>query len=299
MSRLVAMIRMARLAILPGGVIAYGLGVAMAYHRLGAVHWRAAAMGLAVQVAINLAAHYADEYADVDTDALTRRTWFSGGSGVLPAGVVGREWALAAAWLCLGVGVALGLWWVATGALTPHVLWIGAIAVPLAWFYSMPPVALERRGLGELDNALAGGILMPLMGYTVQTGAPSLAVVAACLPVFTAVMVNLMAVHWADREADAAVGRRSLVVILDAPGTRILGEGSRPVYAALLVATYALPVALAGWVLPLEVVAAMLATLPVGLWGWRRFGRRHSPVPSSMVMVAVIVAAGVGWVVAA
>jgi 1,4-dihydroxy-2-naphthoate octaprenyltransferase len=105
------------------------------------------------------------------------------------------------------------------------------------------------------------------------------------------VLVNLLAVHWADREADAAVGKRSLVVLL--------GERTRLLHHALIAGSYLLVLALAGWVLPLPVVVALLATAPVSLWAARTFGRQSSPLPSAAAMVAAIIAAAVGWIVAA
>ena len=45
-------------------------------------------LSLAVMVSAILMGHYANEYADVDTDSLTKRTLYSGGSGVLPSGIV-------------------------------------------------------------------------------------------------------------------------------------------------------------------------------------------------------------------
>jgi len=152
-------------------------------------------------------------------------------------------------------------------------------------------VQLERRGLGELDNAFLGGILMPLMGYTTQVGRPTLAAVVALLPIFLLVLVNLLGVHWPDRQADAAVGRRSLVVIT--------GERVRSLYHALFAASYLLVLALTGWLLPLPVTAALLLTLPVSLWAAVTFTRQHSSTPSAMSMAVAISAAAIGWVVAA
>ena len=291
LTQLSAMLRMARPLILPGGMLAYALGAAMAYGHSGSFDWGRAAAGFLVTELANLLASYADEYADVDTDALTRRTWFSGGSGVLPAGLVPVRWALWGALVSGALAVAFTTLFILNGVLSPHTAWIVGLGLLGGWFYSMPSLCLERRGLGELDNALLGGLLMPLMGYTVQTGRPTVEAVLALLPIFTMVLVNLLGVHWADREADAAVGKRSLVVIA--------GERARPLHHALIATSYLLVIALAGWVLPLPVVVALLSTAPVGLWAAWTFGRQSSPVPSAAAMVAAIIAAAVGWIVAA
>lgn len=162
----------------------------MGFARLGSVDWKRAALGLLITITANLVAHYADEYADVDTDSLTQRTPFSGGSGVLPEGLVPPSWALRTA---LGFGVLtvfLALGAVIAGWLSPHILWIVGLGMLGGWFYCMPPLALERRGVGELDNALIGGILMPLMGYTVQVQQPDVPAALALIPIFLIVMVG-------------------------------------------------------------------------------------------------------------
>jgi 1,4-dihydroxy-2-naphthoate octaprenyltransferase len=291
MIRVAAMVRMARPLILPGGILAYSLGAAMGYWRLGSLDWGRAAAGLAVTEVTNLVAHYADEYADVDTDTLTRRTWFSGGSGVLPAGLVPATWALYAAGVLSVLALSLAALFIATGVLSPHTGWIVTLGLAGGWLYSMPPARLERRGLGEVDNALLGGILMPLMGYTTQVGQPTLFAVLALLPIFVMVLVNLLGVHWADRQADAAVGKRSLAVVA--------GERSRTLHHGLVASAYLLVLALTGWILPIPVTAALMVTLPISLWAAVTFARQSSPVPSALAMSAAIVAASIGWIVAA
>jgi 1,4-dihydroxy-2-naphthoate octaprenyltransferase len=289
--RFVALIRLGRPLILPGGILAYALGTAMGYWRVGSLDWGRAAAGLLVTEVTNLVAHYADEYADVDTDTLTRRTWFSGGSGVLPAGLVPASWALRMAIALAVLALALAGTFIATGVLPAHTGWMVGVGLAGGWFYSMPPVCLERRGLGELDNALLGGILAPLMGYTVQVGQPSLDAVLALLPIFALVLANLLGIHWADREADAAVRKRSLAVVV--------GERARPLYHVLIAAAYLLGLALTGWIVPLSVTAALLLTLPVSLWVAATFTRQPSPVPSALAMAIAIAAVALGWIVAA
>ncbi len=283
-----ALLKMGRFLVLLAGVAAYALGLAMAYADLGQVDWVRAGMGLLLMSLATLAAHYANEFADVDTDSLARRTYFSGGSGVLPSGILAPIWALRAAIICGGFCMGLAVWWVVDGVLSPQVLGITVLGLLGGWFYSMPPLALERRSVGELDNALLGGFLMPLIGYVAQSGTvPPLAVIRL-IPVFLVVFVNLLGVHWADREADAAVGKRSWVVAL--------GEQTRVLHAAMLLAAYALVFALTGRVFPAPVSLAVLATLPFGLYVAWRFWRSPGPFFSSLIMMVWFVCMGIGWV---
>jgi 1,4-dihydroxy-2-naphthoate octaprenyltransferase len=289
--RVAAMVAMGRPMLLPGGILAYALGAAMGYGRTGSFDWGRALAGLAATEVANLVAHYADEYADVDTDTLARQTWFSGGSGVLPAGRVPAAWALRAAIGLAVLALALTGLLVAAGVLPRPAAWILGLGLAGGWLYSMPPVQLERRGLGEPVNAAIGGLLMPLMGYTVQVGRPDLDAGLALLPVALLVLVHLLGIHWADREADAAVGKRSLAVVA--------GRRVRAVHHGLLVGAYVLVAVLTGPVLPVAVSVALGVALPANLWAAVTFVPRPSSVPSALAMAASLVAAAMGWIVAA
>jgi 1,4-dihydroxy-2-naphthoate octaprenyltransferase len=288
--RLLAWVRMARPVILPAGVMAYALGLAMASPGQGRLHWAPALAGLAVTLLANLAAHFADEFADMDTDSLTRRTAFTGGSGVLPSGELPPSAALRAARLFLGLALGSTVVFYAASILPAACVGLAVIGALGGWVYSMPPVALERRGWGEIDNAALGGIVMPLMGYASQTGVIRLEAVLSLLPMFALVLVNLLGTHWPDRAADAQVGRRSIVVVL--------GPHARRAHHVLVLATYLAILLLSGWVLPPQVVFGLMLSLPVAIWASAVFGRQESPVPSSMTMVVGFLGASAGWLAA-
>lgn len=283
----VALFRMARPQMIAAGLLVYALGVIMGVRSAGAVDWPAMGAGLIALLGANLCAHFADEFADHDTDALSRRTWFSGGSGVLPSGLVPPEFALRAAWVAAGCALMTSVVFTASGLLSPAALGVILIGLAGGWCYSMPPLALERRGLGEATNAALGAMLIPLLGFATQRNTLTPEAVAGLLPVFTITLVNLLGVHWADRHADAAVGKRTLAVML--------GANVRHVHRLLTALTYVLTWALAGAVLPPNVAFAIALTLPISLWATITFTRRTQDGASSAAMVALMIAACVGW----
>lgn len=278
---------MARPQMIAAGALVYALGVLMGAHAAGEIRWPAAAAGLIALLAANLCAHFADEYADRDTDALSRRTWFSGGSGVLPSGLIAPSFALRAAWVAGACAVIAAAAFLALGLLSPVACGIVLLGLAGGWCYSMPPLALERRGLGEVTNAALGALLIPLLGFATQRGDLTVEATLGLLPVFAITLANLLGVHWADRRADAAVGKRTLVVIL---GIRALH-----LHRILIVLTYALTWALAGASLPPSVAVAITLTLPISLWATITFTRRERDGASSAAMVALMLAACVGW----
>ena len=290
MQKLIALLRMGRFNLLPGGILAYCLGAAMGAWQVGSMDWRLFSLGLLITELTNLVAHYADEFADVDTDSLTRRTVFSGGSGILPSKLLTPGWALVSAFVLAFLSTALTAWAILSGLLAHSIALLVGLGLIMGLYYSMPPLALERRGLGELVNALLGGILMPLMGYTVQTGQLELKATLALVPFFFIVMAGLFGVHWPDRLADAAVGRKSLTILLG---------GRAPLAHKLFIfLAYALALSLIRWVLPPVVVGALFITLPVSLWAAWTYGKQESPVPSSLAMATFLAAGAAGWFLA-
>lgn len=268
--------------ILPSGVLAYAVGVAIARHAGDPLDWRRQALALGLTMLANLAAHYADEYADADTDALAVHTGISGGSGAIAAGLATRALALRAALLVSALTLAGGLWAVATGALPLAAGAILALGLAGGWAYSVPPLALERRGWGELANALLGGLLMPLMAYAAARGAPPVLVYLQLAPIVAATMVCVIGVHWADREADRLVGKRTLAVIL--------GPQLRVLWWAWIALAYGLPFLLAPWAIPTAVAVAGALTLPLGLLAAARATRTDSAIPGAATMVAIMLA---------
>lgn len=278
-----ALVLMSRPLILLSALPAFGLGVAIAFSATGAMSWRRVMLALALTLLANLAAHFADEYADADTDRLARPSGVSGGSGAIALGLATPAHALVAAGACTALCVLAVLWGVQGGALPASCGWCLGLGLLGGWAYSVPPPALERRGLGELLNALLGGLLLPLMGYAAVADAPPPAVVIALLPTVASVLANLVDVHWADRAADAAVGKATLAVLL---GARL-----RWLQWFWLSLAYGLPPLLA-WAgpVPWPVAWAVLATLPLGLWAAWRFDRGGLPLAGPAAMVAHMLA---------
>ena len=288
--KIVYWVKLGRPLVLLAGVIAYLLGLSMAYHESGIIDLSAAVLGMVIMVSAILMAHYANEFADIDTDSLTRRTWFSGGSGILPAGLVSPRLALVSAFAFLTVSVSSTAAAIFLGIVAPIVGVVVLVGIAGGWSYSMPPLRLERTWFGEIDNALLGGFLMPLIAYTCQVGSVGFDAMASCVPIFFAVLANLLGVHWADRKADEMVGKRSLVVRL--------GERSRRLHTISILMIYVSTVVLLGYGLPFEVAVAGLFTLPFGLWAIVAFGRGSSPLPSSATMVVLMLFTSVGWILA-
>ncbi|MEF8801283.1 MAG: prenyltransferase [Halolamina sp.] len=244
-------------------------------------------LGALTLLPTTVAIHYANEYADADTDRLTGRTPFSGGSGALvetglPRAFLGRALVvtLVVAVVTSSGAVLAGLDVTAMGLLS--VILVSGVA------YSLPPVALVRRGVGELVNATLGGLLLPLYGASVVSS-PTPAAALAVVPFTLLVGCNLLATHWPDREADAAVGKRTLAV-------RWSPRRIRRVYVLLAVVAGGVTAGLwTAGLLPAAVVLAHVVPVPFLVWGGLVLARQRSPLPAVLSMVSLAVAETVAW----
>ncbi|NDJ86753.1 MAG: prenyltransferase [Chloroflexi bacterium] len=268
--------------------LVYLMGTTIALARGHALDAPLLAWGYVGVIFVSASIHYANEYADHETDALTSRTPFSGGSGALPRSGFSPLIAFWAAWVALtmGLGVAIAALvlssypWPAFG-----VLLFGAF---FGWMYSLPPLALAWRGWGELDNAMLGGIALPLYGFTVQAGWVDPAVIAICLPFGALVFVNLLATTWPDREADSQVGKFTLA-------TRWPASKLRRLYWLGAGVAFLSLAALAGSVLPPLVASGGFVVLPITLWGAVTYTRWHSPFPTVAAMILMLMIYLLAW----
>jgi 1,4-dihydroxy-2-naphthoate octaprenyltransferase len=265
-----AFIRLSRLTFLAGSLATGALGTAIAAYEGSRIDWGAFALAQATISIFHLMTHYANDYFDQESDALARRTHFSGGSGVLIDGSLKPRVALAAAYVCLALGAAGTLALLLTGHGAAAAL--AAAIGPLAWYYSSPPLRLLRRGLGELATMLVVCVLVPLCTYAAQRGLPDTLSLASTLPGAAAMFAMMIAVEVPDVEADGATGKRNLVV-------RLGRDRALPLVAAacgLLLAGVALALAAGA---PRTVGIAGILSLPAA--GMLALALRHRPGDAS------------------
>jgi 1,4-dihydroxy-2-naphthoate octaprenyltransferase len=143
------------------------------------------------------------------------RSPFSGGKRVLVEGLMTRGQTIGTAAVFYALGIAAGLAIVALREL--RVLGLGAAGVALAYFYHAPPLKLSYRGLGELAVALTYGPLICCGTYLVQRGGLPLRAWLVAVPLGMLIGAFLWINEFPDARADAAAGKRTLVVRLGRP----------------------------------------------------------------------------------
>ncbi|MBI4968583.1 MAG: 1,4-dihydroxy-2-naphthoate octaprenyltransferase [Rhodospirillales bacterium] len=186
----------------------------------------------------------ADARSGTDPANRQRLYPYTGGSRFIQNRVMSEEAMARLGWTLLALSLVPGLTLVALKGWM--VLGLGAIGLALGLAYSLPPLWLSGRGLGEVAVALAFGVL-PVLGGAWLQGAPldGRLVLFALPPALWAAAILLIN-SVPDVEADALAGRLTLAVRLGPVRTARLYRGLI-VAAALAVLAQALAGGLAPW----------------------------------------------------
>jgi 1,4-dihydroxy-2-naphthoate polyprenyltransferase len=197
----------------PMSALAYTLGALMA---AGSLNLMIFLLGLVAVVGLKVATVLTNDIYDFDSDARNRFfSPFNGGGRSL------QEGGLSIDELWGGVRVALGTSAVAALALLfvvaspATVVFVMLVLAVLALGYTVPPLKLSHRGLGELDVALTHGPGVLILGYTAQGGGfvdaePWFLALVIALAILPAILLAGIP----DRTADHEAGKMTLVVQL-------------------------------------------------------------------------------------
>ena len=206
---------------------------------------------LLCHISVNVLNDYYDYKSGIDLN--TRRTPFSGGSGLLPTAALKPVHVLRFGLACFLLAVPIGVYFVLVrGWLLLPLLIVGAICI---LFYT--PL-LTRLGWVEWSPGIGMGALPVLGTYFVQSGEYTLPAIVAAVPSGILVHNLLLLNEFPDTEADRAAGRKTLPITM---GKRAAGI----VYSALLGAVYLwIFVAVQAGLMPAFSLIALL-TIPLAI----------------------------------
>jgi len=270
------------------------LGNAVAWHD-GHFHLGYALLAffglLLCHIGVNVLNDYFDYRSGIDLK--TKRTPFSGGSGILPAA---RMTPRQVFWLGMGsflLAVPIGVYFVivAGWGLLPLLL-----AAALCTLLYTP--FLTRMGWPEWAPGVGMGALPVLGTYFIQSTAYTFPALIAAIPSGILVHNLLLLNEFPDIAADREAGRRTLPITIGKQGAWLI-------YSALTIVVYAW---IAFWVISGEMpVFALIAllTLPLALkaiWGGRKYNDMSQLVPAMannvMVVLLTQLLLGVGYILA-
>jgi 1,4-dihydroxy-2-naphthoate octaprenyltransferase len=223
---------------------------------VSALSWEYVILAFVGALCAHIATNVLNDYFDYTSglDLRTRPTPFSGGSGILPKKLMRPRQALVFGLVALGLTAAIGIFfWVMRGW---GILPLGAIGILVIvaytqWITKQPLLCLIAPGLGF------GPLMVMGMHFALTGRYDVVAIIASLVPGF--LVSNLLLLNqFPDVEADAAVKRRHILIVLG----RVAGAWY---YAAFAVATFL--VVVLGWVFgefPASTLIALI-TLPVAL----------------------------------
>lgn len=176
-----------------------------------------------VHAASNVLNDVGDDIGGTDNANEERIFPYTGGSRFIQNGVMSaremKSWGVTLLVLALVPGA--GLLWLHG----PEVLIFGVVGIALGVLYSIPKVQLSAHGLGETAVALAFGVLPVVGAAWLQSGVISSGSFAISIPIALWVAAILLVNEVPDIRADAAAGKRTLVVRLGVTATRRLYAG--------------------------------------------------------------------------
>jgi len=203
---------------------------------------------LLCHASVNILNDYFDFRSGVDLK--TRQTPFSGGSKLLPAGVLKPRQVLWYGTICLILAVPVGIYFIIIQGwqLLPLLL-LGALSIVL-----YTSVILKHR-FPEWSPGVGLGILPVLGAYFVQTGNFNWTAVLASVPSGILVANLLLLNEFPDVEADKIAARRTLPITMGAQNAAI-------VYSTLTILAYVwIILAVITAIMPIYSLIALL-TLP-------------------------------------
>jgi 1,4-dihydroxy-2-naphthoate octaprenyltransferase len=233
---------------------------------------------LLAHISVNTLNDYFDYKSGIDLEV--RRTPFSGGSGILSAGLLSPASVGRLGLVCFLLAVPIGIYFVIVrGWLLLPILVAGALCVLLYTTH------LTRWGLGEIACGLGLGILPILGAYFVQSGTYTWQAVIAAIPSGILLHNALLLNEFPDAEADKKAGKKTFPIVMG-------GKKASLLYSMLIIAMYL-------WIAVWSIVGFMpvfallgLLTLPLGvkaIKGARQYSEASKLVPALRANLMVVI----------
>lgn len=203
-------LRAIRLRFLSASVIAVGNGIALAFWKNKQIDLSDAILTFAGVICLHASIDLLNDYWDYKRgiDTATRRTKFSGGTGVLPEKLLKPGNVYSVGLIFLLIGTLIGMYFVVIrGIMIAFLLGFAILAI---YFYS---TSIVNLGLGEAFVAIKGTLIV-VGSYYVQTSSIGVGVVYVGIIIGILSASVLFVNSFPDYQADRSRGRRTLVILL-------------------------------------------------------------------------------------
>ena len=206
-------IRVIRIRFLLASAIAAANGMSLAVWKFGIFDFSSAVLTFAGVLCLHASVDLLNDYWDYKRgiDKVTKRTRYSGGTGVLPEKLLSPKMVYGIGIVFLIIGALLGMYFVTIKGATIAI--ILAFAILAIYFYS---IKIVNVGLGEMFVMIKGTMVV-LGSFYVQVGIiePAAIYIGIIVGILSASV--LLVNSFPDYEADRRSGRRTLVILLGKP----------------------------------------------------------------------------------
>jgi len=202
--------RVIRVKFLLASVIAVCLGLAINWWQNQTIDLVYAGLTFVGVIALHASVDLLNDYWDFkrDIDTKTKRTKFSGGTGVLPEGLLQPNEVYRVGLIFLIIGSSVGGYFIFEKGITIAV--ILAFAIISIYFYS---TKIVNSGLGEIFVAIKGSMIV-LGTFFVQTSHITMEPILGGIVVGILSSLVLFVNSFPDFDADKAGGRKTLIIML-------------------------------------------------------------------------------------
>ena len=203
-------LRVIRVRFLLASVIAVLVGLALNWSQNVSIDYFDAILTFAGVMALHASVDLLNDYWDFKRgiDTKTTRTKMSGGTGVLPEGLLKPSTVYRAGVLFLIIGSLIGSYFVITnGILIAIILGFAILSI---YFYS---TKIVDSGLGEFFVAVKGSMIV-IGTFFIQSGEINIESILAGIVIGTLSSLVLFIASFPDHDADKSKGRKTLVIVV-------------------------------------------------------------------------------------
>ena len=205
-----AWFRVIRIRFLLASVIAVSVGLAITWWYTSNVTVFDAVLTMMGVLALHASVDLFNDYWDFKRgiDTTTKRTKMSGGTGVLPEGLLKPRQVYAGGIVFLVIGTIIGVYFVITDGIVIGI--ILAFAVVSIYFYS---TKIVNWGLAEVFVSIKGTLIV-IGTYFIQTSQINESIIFGGVVIGVLSSLVLFITSFPDHDADKAKGRKTLVISL-------------------------------------------------------------------------------------
>jgi len=202
--------RVIRVRFLLASVIAVSVGLSLNWWQNSSLELFEAILTFAGVMALHASVDLLNDFWDFKRgiDTKTTRTKMSGGTGVLPEGLLKPSSVYRAGIAFLIIGTIIGGYFVITDGITIAI--ILGFAILSIYFYS---TKIVDSGLGEFFVAVKGAMIV-IGTFFIQSGEISVESVLAGIVVGSLSSLVLFIASFPDHDADKSKGRKTLVIVV-------------------------------------------------------------------------------------